>query len=38
MTYYINKTGLEHISIMKLMFIPIIFIAAYFVDKKLDKE
>lgn len=35
---YIKKTGLSHISVPKLLFIPAIFIVAYFIDKKLQEK
>ncbi|KMQ01103.1 hypothetical protein BHL47_24155 [Bacillus cereus] len=34
---YIKKTGITHISLLKLLFIPIIFIVAHFIDKKFAK-
>ncbi|PFJ05277.1 hypothetical protein COD67_09980 [Bacillus cereus] len=34
LTAYIQKTGIEHVSLFKLLFIPAIFMVAYFVDKK----
>ncbi|OQR56499.1 hypothetical protein CDB3_12530 [Bacillus sp. CDB3] len=34
---YIQKTGITHISLLKLLFIPIIFIVAHFIDKKFAK-
>ncbi|OKA36660.1 hypothetical protein BACERE00177_04216 [Bacillus mobilis] len=34
---YIQKTGIAHISLLKLLFIPIIFIVAHFRDKKFAK-
>ncbi|MGX5608951.1 hypothetical protein ACWKTZ_21505 [Bacillus cereus] len=34
---YIRKTGMEHISPLKLLFIPVIFVVAHFADKKWAK-
>ncbi|PGW27166.1 hypothetical protein COD95_02555 [Bacillus thuringiensis] len=31
---YIQKAGMAHISLFKLLFIPIIFMVAHFLDKK----
>ncbi|PEN47678.1 hypothetical protein CN630_11760 [Bacillus wiedmannii] len=31
---YIQKAGMAHISLLKLLFIPIIFVVAHFLDKK----
>jgi|GEM_PF-2320367 len=35
---YIKKTGISNISIPKLLFIPAIFIVAYFIDKRLQQK
>jgi hypothetical protein len=35
--YYIKSTGLEHISILKLLIILVIFIAGFVADKKLGR-
>lgn len=37
LNFYIQKTGITHISLLKLMFIPVIFIVAHFIDKKFAK-
>ncbi|OTY56692.1 hypothetical protein BK746_16775 [Bacillus thuringiensis serovar yosoo] len=34
---YIQKTGITHISLLKLLFIPVIFIIAHVIDKKFAK-
>ncbi|PFQ29719.1 hypothetical protein [Bacillus cereus] len=34
---YIQKTEIIHISLLKLLFIPVIFIVAHFIDKKFAK-
>lgn len=34
---YIQKTGITHISLLKLLLIPVIFIIAHFIDKKFAK-
>ncbi|HDW3057559.1 TPA: hypothetical protein RMI67_005388 [Bacillus cereus] len=34
LTAYIQKTGIEYVSLLKLLFIPAIFVVAYFLDKK----
>ncbi|HGA1022254.1 TPA: hypothetical protein ACIQN7_002590 [Bacillus cereus] len=37
LNFHIKKTGITHISLLKLMFIPVIFIVAHFIDKKFAK-
>lgn len=34
---YIQKVGIAHISLLKLLFIPVIFVVAHFVDKKFEE-
>ncbi|MDF9524327.1 hypothetical protein P5815_27850 [Bacillus cereus] len=34
LTAYIQKTGIEHVSLLKLLFIPAILVVAYFIDRK----
>ncbi|HDR7608112.1 hypothetical protein [Bacillus mycoides] len=35
---YIQKVGMAHISLFKLLFIPVIFVVAHFVEKKWEHQ
>lgn len=36
--FYVKNTGINNLSITKMLFIPILLILAYFIDKKLEKK
>lgn len=38
LTVYITHTSVENLSLLKLLFIPIIFFLAYLVDRKLGQD